>query len=90
MIEHFLFRPDITDAFLEANNLDFLIRSHECKESGYEYAHNNKVLTIFSCSNYYEYGSNNGAYAKICPKMKPIIVQFFVKQGKLLIHDCYI
>ena len=32
-------------------------------------------------SNYYEYGSNNGAYAKITLKLKPIIVQFHVKEG---------
>ncbi len=80
-IFYILFSPDITEAFLEANNIDFIIRSHECKESGYEYTHNNKVLTIFSCSNYYEYGSNNGAYVKITSTMKPIIIQFFVKQG---------
>lgn len=42
------YRPDITDQILKKNNLDLIIRSHECKQSGYEYVHENKVLTIFS------------------------------------------
>ena len=75
------FGPDITEQMLKKNNLDLIIRSHECKQSGYEYTHDNKVLTIFSASNYYEYGSNNGAYAKITLKLKPIIIQFHVKEG---------
>ena len=38
-------------------------------------------LKYYAASNYYEYGSNNGAYAKITSKLKPIIVQFHVKEG---------
>lgn len=41
---------------------DYIIRSHEVKDNGYEVAHDGKCITVFSAPNYCDTMGNKGAY----------------------------
>ncbi|KAI9498777.1 Metallo-dependent phosphatase-like protein [Zychaea mexicana] len=70
------FGPDVTKNFLDRNNLDMLIRSHEVKENGYVIEHDGKCVTVFSAPNYCDTVGNKGAYINITPDIKLDYVTF--------------
>lgn len=57
------FGPDVVKNFLEENKLQKLIRSHECKNEGYEIL--GDVITVFSAPNYCDSMGNKGAIIQL-------------------------
>ncbi|XP_073284032.1 serine/threonine-protein phosphatase 5-like isoform X1 [Primulina huaijiensis] len=71
------FGPDVTKRFLQDNNLDLVVRSHEVKDEGYEIEHDGKLITVFSAPNYCDQMGNKGAFIRFeAPDLKPNIVSF--------------
>lgn len=71
------FGPDVTKEFCTNNNLNYIIRSHEVKQLGYETAHNNQCITVFSAPNYCDTMGNDGAIVRLeGPKLEPDFVRF--------------
>ncbi|KAB1252466.1 Serine/threonine-protein phosphatase with EF-hands 1 [Camelus dromedarius] len=78
------FGPDITSKILNKYQLKMLVRSHECKPEGYEICHDGKVITVFSASNYYEEGSNRGAYIRMSSGTTPRFFQYQITKATCL------
>ncbi|MQL85986.1 hypothetical protein Taro_018521 [Colocasia esculenta] len=56
------FGGDVTKRFLNENNLELVVRSHEVKDEGYEIEHDGKLITVFSAPNYCDQVFRNIAY----------------------------
>jgi hypothetical protein len=68
------FGPNITAAFLEKNNLSWLMRSHQWCGKGFKAMHNNMCFTVFSAANYENIDTNMGAvvHLTLAPQPPPL------------------
>jgi diadenosine tetraphosphatase ApaH/serine/threonine PP2A family protein phosphatase len=74
----YTFGPDIAQRFLTANNLKYMIRSHETKSTGFQETVPN-VYTVFSAPNYIDRAGNLAAVAVLTNTggdLKPEFKQF--------------
>ena len=55
------FGPDRVARFCADNNLSKIIRAHECVAHGYEYFADQRLVTVFSATNYCNQYDNDGA-----------------------------
>lgn len=72
-----LFGKNVTKNFIKSNDLELVIRSHQCVEEGYEFNHDNYLITVFSCSNYCKTNTNRGAVVTFEDKRDKYTPNFF-------------
>ena len=66
----FVFGGDISRKFNFTNNLSMICRAHQFQQNGYQWSHENNVLTIFSAPNYCYRCGNLAAIMEIDENMK--------------------
>eukprot|EP00475_Leptophrys_vorax_P045994 TRINITY_DN9727_c0_g2_i1.p1 TRINITY_DN9727_c0_g2~~TRINITY_DN9727_c0_g2_i1.p1 ORF type:complete len:705 (-),score=178.96 TRINITY_DN9727_c0_g2_i1:72-2186(-) len=80
------FGRDVTEEFMKSNNIEVIVRSHECVDEGWQSFFSNKLYTVFSASNYCGVTENKGAIlvfqGSTFPKAKAI--QYYSKSKELM------
>ncbi|EDQ88236.1 uncharacterized protein MONBRDRAFT_32893 [Monosiga brevicollis MX1] len=59
------FGPDQVERFLQENNLQMIVRAHQCVIAGYEFFAKQQLITVFSATNYCGRYGNDGAMLTI-------------------------
>ncbi|CUE91716.1 phosphoprotein phosphatase, putative [Bodo saltans] len=72
----YLFGAAAATEFCEQNNLDFICRAHQMTMQGYTWAHNKKVLTVFSAPNYCGVSNNLASILLVTHEWELNFVQF--------------
>jgi len=70
------FGPDVTNNFLKVNNLEYVVRSHECRDEGYQIDHGGKCITVFSAPHYCDQIGNKGAVITLKSDLKPQFITY--------------
>jgi serine/threonine-protein phosphatase 2A catalytic subunit len=72
----YTFGQDISEKFNQQNGLTLIARAHQLIMEGYNWCHDQQVVTIFSASNYCYRCGNQAAIMEIDEKMGYTFVQF--------------
>lgn len=67
---------DVSQNFCQLNGLDYIIRAHQLVMEGYEWTHDEKVLTLFSAPNYVYRSGNSAAILKLDKEHSREFIQF--------------
>ena len=78
----YTFGQDISEQFNHANGLDLIARAHQLVQDGYEWAHDQAVVTVFSAPNYCYRCGNQGAIMEVDENMKGEFLQYEQYAGR--------
>ncbi|CAI7773692.1 unnamed protein product [Closterium sp. NIES-53] len=72
----YTFGQDISEQFNQNNGLNLVARAHQLVMEGYNWAHEQKVVTIFSAPNYCYRCGNTAAILEVDESMSQTFIQF--------------
>ncbi|KAG5464032.1 hypothetical protein LSCM1_00212 [Leishmania martiniquensis] len=76
-----IFGEDTTINFINTNQLYFIVRAHQCVQEGFQWNHQDRLLTVFSAPNYCGM-RNKGAVLLLDKHGAPTLKQYEYKGGE--------
>ena len=72
----YTFGQDITERFNRTNGFKFIVRAHQLVMEGYNWAHTQQLVTVFSAPNYCYRCGNMAAIMEVEENLTPKFIQF--------------
>mmetsp|Transcript_48232 Transcript_48232/g.114772 ORF Transcript_48232/g.114772 Transcript_48232/m.114772 type:complete len:322 (-) Transcript_48232:28-993(-) len=72
----YTFGQDVSEHFNQTNGFEFIVRAHQLVMEGYNWSHENAVVTLFSAPNYCYRCGNQAAIMQLDENLSKSIVQF--------------
>ena len=72
----YIWGEDVSAKFSKTNNLNLIARAHQLVMNGFNWSHNQKVVTIFSAPNYCYRCGNEAAIMEVDENMNKLFTQF--------------
>ncbi|XP_076459376.1 serine/threonine-protein phosphatase 2A catalytic subunit beta isoform-like [Babylonia areolata] len=72
----YVFGADVSEMFLHTNDLSLVSRAHQAVHEGYQWCHDQRVVTTFSAPNYMYRLGNRAALLQLDESMKTTFIQF--------------
>ena len=72
----YTFGQDLSEQFNHANGLNLIARAHQLVQEGYEWSHDQAVVTVFSAPNYCYRCGNQGAIMEVDEHMNREFLQY--------------
>jgi protein phosphatase len=73
------FGPDRVHSFLKNNNLNMIVRAHECVMNGFQPFAGGSLITVFSATNYCRRNQNAGAILVLKTNLEVVAKSIYPK-----------
>ena len=72
----YIFGCDAFERFIQKNNINLIIRGHECVDKGFKFSFGGKLITVFSASKYCGCAHNSAAIIQLIDGFDPVAIEF--------------
>lgn len=87
----YVFGSDAFKRFTQNNNINLLVRGHECVDQGYQFLFGERLVTVFSASKYCGCAHNSAGIIQLANGLNPVAIEFqpmeYIERDMVTFYD---